>query len=526
MAAQSQAADVSQAMLTEPVSLSDWLIIAPVVTMIIGGALCLMLRKRTAVQPLLGVFFLALLVLIDSALLVRVLSDGPATMVMGNWLPPFGIAFTVDAFSAVLSLIAGVVALVAGVYALFDVDILSRRYGFYPLLLLLMAGVSGSFLTGDIFNLYVWFEVMLISSFGLLILGSEHRQLDGAVKYAFLNLIATTLFLVAVGYLYGVIGTLNMADIARTVGALPPDAPIATIATLFLLAFAMKAAAFPINFWLPASYHTPRIVVSAVFAGLLTKVGVYALIRILVMLLPENRAVLSDLVLWLAVLTMLTGVLGALAQNDIRRLLGYLVISGIGSMLVGVALGTAPAVGGALLYAIHSMLVMTALYFLVGIVRRIGGAFDLAALGGLYGANPFLAALFLILAFAVAGLPPFSGFWPKVVLVEASLKSGHGWLAASILVTGFLTSLAVGRIWLHVFWRGGPLGVADGAEQLPSATIPAEMRLTVYVPVIVLVLLVVAIGLWPEPWFGIAMTGAVGMIDPAAYIGSVFGGTP
>ena len=171
------------------------------------------------------------------------------------------------------------VAFVGSIYAVDDINTSGRRYGFYPFLLVLMAGVSGAFLTGDIFNLYVWFEVLLISSFGLLILGSEREQIDGALKYAVLNLMATTLFLITVGYLYAIFGTLNMADIAVKVRDYADTAPLMTLTALFVLAFSMKAAAFPVNFWLPASYHTPRVVVSALFAGLLTKVGVYALIR-------------------------------------------------------------------------------------------------------------------------------------------------------------------------------------------------------------------------------------------------------
>ena len=181
----------------------------------------------------------------------------------------------------------------ASLYALSDIDAGGRRFGFFPFLMFLMAGVTGAFLTGDIFNLYVWFEVLLISSFGLLVLGSEREQIDGAMKYAVLNLIGTTLFLIAVGYLYAIFGTLNMADIALKAAGLRDTAPLMTLAALFLLAFAMKAAAFPVNFWLPASYHTPRIVVSALFAGLLTKVGIYALIRVMVMLLPVEREALS-----------------------------------------------------------------------------------------------------------------------------------------------------------------------------------------------------------------------------------------
>src|SRR5690606_6163921 len=203
-------------------------------------------------------------------------------------------------------------------------------YGFYPFLLLMMAGVAGTFLTGDIFNLYVWFEILLISSFGLLVLGSSNAQLDGTMKYAFLNLVATMLFLITTGMLYGVFGTLNMADIARKAAGLKEIGPLITLATMFLLAFGAKAAAFPVNFWLPASYHTPQVVTSALFAGLLTKVGVYALIRILVMLLPAEREVLAELIGWIAIATMLAGILGALAESDIRRMMGFVVISGIG----------------------------------------------------------------------------------------------------------------------------------------------------------------------------------------------------
>ena len=232
--------------------------------------------------------------------------------------------------------------------------------------MLMMAGVGGAFLTGDIFNLYVWFEVFVISSFGLLVVGTDERRIDGAVKYAILNLVATTLFLIATGYLYGVFGTLNMADLHRKVAAAGAAAPMMTLATLYLVAFGMKAAAFPVNFWLPASYHTPKIVTSALFGGLLTKVGIYGLLRVLVMIMPAERMVLSGLIGWIAIATMIVGVVCALAQTDIRRMLGFALISGIGVMLAGLALGDAAGVSGAILYAVHSMLVMTALYLAVG----------------------------------------------------------------------------------------------------------------------------------------------------------------
>lgn len=524
MAVSSESVDISNAMIVAPVSPADWLIVAPTVLTILGGAICLMMRKDTAAQPRIGVLFLALLVFATGGLFLHVLDKGVITMVMGRWLPPFGIAFTADLTGAALAFVASLVAFSAGIYGILDVDGSGRRYGFYPFLLLLMTGVCGAFLTGDIFNLYVWFEVLLIASFGLLVLGNEQAQLDGAVKYALLNIIATTLFLLATGLLYGLYGTLNMADIAIKTREFGIDGPIATIAVLYFLAFGMKAAAFPVNFWLPASYHTPRIVVSAVFAGLLTKVGIYALLRIFVVLMPEARFQLEDLIALVAIATMLTGVFGALAQTDVRRLFGYLVISGIGSMLAGLAIGTTPALAGTIFYAIHSIVVMTALYMAAGVMNAMGGSYSLRELGGLYAASPAFAAVFLVLAFAVAGLPPFSGFWPKVILVEAAITTGHVWIAASILATGLLTSIAVGRVWVFAFWRGGPEGTPDGtagAGVLTSA--PGLARPVVWLPLGVLLALVVFMGIVPEPMFQVTGRGATSMVDPIGYVRSVFG---
>ena len=259
--------DLSTAQVIEPVAPADFLVIMPVVITVLAGALCLMMRKQTDRQPYVALPALGLLFIVCLGLFQRLLETGqPITMTMGRWLPPFGISFSVDLFGASFALVASFIALVVGIYAVVDISATNRRYGFYPFLLLMMTGVCGAFLTGDIFNLYVWFEVLLIASFGLIVLGSRPRQLDGAFKYAILNLIATTLFLVATGYLYGVMGTLNMADIAQKARAADLSGPMATIGTLYVLAFIMKAAAFPVNFWLPASYHTPRIVVSAVFS--------------------------------------------------------------------------------------------------------------------------------------------------------------------------------------------------------------------------------------------------------------------
>ncbi|MBB2687945.1 Na+/H+ antiporter subunit D [Rhizobium sophoriradicis] len=503
--------DLSAALVTAPVPLAHWLAILPVAHCITLGAVLLMVRAHPRLQSWLAISGLAGLALIDAALLAKVAAEGPLTMVMGRWLPPFGIAFTVDLFSALMAFAAALAGLAGGIYALADISESGRRYGFFPLLMLLMAGVTGAFLTGDVFNLYVWFEVLLISSFGLIILGSERQQIDGALKYAVLNLIATTLFLVGVGILYAVFGTLNMADIAGKARDISGTAPLMSLASLFLLAFAMKAAAFPVNFWLPAAYHTPRITVSALFAGLLTKVGIYALVRVMVMLLPAERAELSLVIALAAAATILVGALGALAENDVRRLFGHVVISGIGNMLAGVALGNAGGIAGAVFYALHSMVLMTALYLAAGEIARRGGGFCLSDLGGLYRQSGGFAALSLVLFLAACGLPPFSGFWPKVMLVKASLDSGAWWLAATILTGGFLTTIAFGRLFLLAYWRPAPMTLA-----------PSRSSWRTVLPVAALTVLTIGFGILPERLLALSQAAAAGLADPQAYLHSVF----
>lgn len=508
--------DLSAAFVMAPTALGDWLIILPPALMITAGALVMMVRHRIHLHARIAIPALVLLVLVDAALLWKVAAQGPVTMMMGRWLPPFGIAFTVDLFGALMCLAAGIVALAAGIAALKDINDSGRRYGFFPFLLLLMAGVSGAFLTGDIFNLYVWFEVLLISSFGLLILGSEREQIDGAMKYAVLNLIGTTLFLISVGYLYAIFGTLNMADITLKAREIE-GAPLMTLSALFVLAFAMKAAAFPVNFWLPASYHTPRITVSALFGGLLTKVGIYALMRIMVMLFPLQREELSFVIGVLAALTLVVAALGMLAQDDMRRLAGYAVIVGIGNMLAGIAVGTVAGISGALLYALHSIVAMTALYLVVGRAAALTGSFSLTASGGIYRVAPGFAFASLALFLAVAGLPPFSGLWPKIMLVKASLDIGAWWLAGTILLSGFLTTVALGRVFLFVYWR--PQASAEGRGG--AGAMPAEDRQMVW-PLYGLIAIVTVFGLLPEGPLSLSQMAAEGLLQPVAYIQSVF----
>jgi multicomponent Na+:H+ antiporter subunit D len=511
-------ADRSAAWVLDPVDLEQWLVLLPVAVPIAAGALLLMFRHRMRWHALLATGFMALTLAACAALLLRVMSFGPQAMTMGSWRPPYGITFEADATGALFALTATFVGLVCTLWSIVDITTTGRRYGFYSFLMVLMAGVNGVFLTGDIFNLYVWFEVFVISSFGLIILGSTRTQIDGATKYAVLNLVATTFFLVAVALLYGSFGTLNMADLTRVIAAKPTDAPLGTLATLLFAAFAMKAAAFPLNFWLPASYHTPRIVVAALFGAMLTKIGVYALLRVMAMILPLQLGALSGVVQWVAIATMMLGALGALAQDDLRRMVGFLVIAGVGSMLAGLAIGGVDALAGTIVYAVHSMLAMGAAYLLVGVVMARGGTASLARLGGLYTVQPFVAFLALLVFASIAGLPPGSGLWPKVMLVRASLAASSWGLAFALIASGFVMTLALFRVFALAFWRPAPAGMMSLPQDVPVR----DMRL----PVLCLSVLggaMLWLGLMPETVIAAARLAAAGLVDPSAYIGAVPG---
>jgi multicomponent Na+:H+ antiporter subunit D len=480
-----------------------------------------LLVRRCTAQRAIGVAGAAALLGAGIALLADVVANGIRTMQAGDWPAPYGITLVADLFSAIMVVLAGLIGLAVAIYALADIDPRRERYGYHPLFQILLMGVCGAFLTGDLFNLYVWFEVLLIASFVLLALGGERAQMEGAIKYVTINLIASTLFLVAVGVLYSAAGTLNMADLARKLPAVPQRGLLTAVATLFMVAFGIKAAFFPLFFWLPASYHTPPAAVSALFAGLLTKVGVYALLRTFTLIFVQDAGYTHTIILIAAGLTMIVGALGALAQHELRRTLSFLIVSHIGFAAMGLGLFTPLGLAGAIFYIIEDMIVLTALFMLAGAIRRRGGSERLDRLGGLYAAAPGLAALFLLPALSLSGVPPLSGFFAKLGLLRAGLAAGQYAIVAAMLVASFLTLLAVARIWSEVFWKDAPAGgepVALGGGWAP----PSLARS----PIVALAALIVTLGLAAGPVFELAQQAAGQLYEPSGYIRTVLGGAP
>ncbi len=489
----------------------DILLALPVLIPLTTSIAMLLCWSRRDIHRFISVVGAVLLLIASLALLNSVARNGIHATQLGNWPAPFGISFVADLFSAIMVVIAGLTAVVGAVYSLGSMDEARERFGYYPLLHMMFMGICGAFLTGDIFNLYVWFEVLLMSSFVLMALGGERAQLEGSIKYVTLNLLSSALFLTAVGILYGAAGTLNMADLAQQLSLLDQPGVVLTLAMLFLVAFGIKAAIFPLFAWLPASYHTPPIAVSAIFAGLLTKVGVYSLIRVFSLLFVQNITLTHGIILILAGLTMVTGVLGAVAQNEFRRVLAFHSISQIGYMIMGLGLFTPLALAGAIFYIMHHTVVKMNLFLVSGIVHRLRGSYELKDLGDVYKTHPWLAILFLIPAFSLAGFPPLFGFWAKLMLVQAGLQAEQYVIAATALLVGLLTAFSMVKIWAEAFWKKAPTPAQPDTRNLGFMV----------APVVGLTLITIAIGLVTQPFYDLMVDAADQLADPSAYIAAV-----
>ncbi len=430
---------------------------------------------------------------------------------LGDWPAPFGIILVADRLTVIMLLLAAMTGLAVVLYDIADPDPELRRLPFYPLFHFLLMGVNGAFVTGDLFNLFVFFEVLLIASYGLITLGASRRQLRAGFQFVVLNLLTSALFLFGVGALYGLTGTLNMADLAIKVPLVHEgDTALLHVAMMTLLVvFAAKAALLPLAFWLPDSYAAPPAPVSAMFGGIATKVGVYALLRVFTTVFAEIRAPAAEVLIFLGAVSMIVGVLGAVAQTEIRRLLSFHIISQIGYLAFGLALFTVGGVAAAVFYMVHYTIVKCALFLVSGLGERLGGAKDLKRLGGLAERSPTLALLFFVAAMSLAGLPPTSGFLSKYVLLAAGIAEGR-YVAVTIgLVAGLLTLFSMVKVWTMAFWGAQPEGdigrVSRG--QLAAAGLLVSFSAT--------------IALAAQPVYEFARSTAEQTLDTAAYVAAV-----
>jgi multicomponent Na+:H+ antiporter subunit D len=470
------------------------LVLLPLLTALATAFACVLAAGRPRLQLFLSWAGLSVLLVCAVSLLLQVESGGTLRIALGNWPPPFGIEFAADRLSASMILVAALMGAAALGFQMSDADPASPDEALLPLVHGMLAGACGAFLTADLFNLYVWFELTLICALGLMVRRATMRDLEATLKYFALNVVGTLLLLAAVALIYALTGHLNFIAIGQAADKIDP-AILLPFSSLLVVALLIKAAAFPFYAWLPASYHVLPAPLLALFAALLTKVGVYALLRVLGDVLAGSPEVLYQALGWLAVLTMVSGVLGAAYHWDMRRILAFHIVSQIGYMLLGIALASPAGSAGAMFYMWHNMVVKGGLILIAAIIFRLAGHYDLRRIGGLYSARPWLAVLFLVTALAQVGIPPLSGFWGKLLLVRESFAQGQAVWAAAALGVGVLTLYSMAKIWMEAFWKPHP----DPDWQ------PARARLApAYAVTTVLALLALGVGFCPEPFIAFA----------------------
>lgn len=503
--------------------MTQQLIFYPLLLQLLLAILLMFFWKNISWQRIISIAGSVLGLAVSVYVFSYIYSNGTQTIQVGNWDAPFGITFAADTLAVTLVLLTSIAGLAVSLFSSASIIPDRLRFGYFPIFHFLLLGLNGAFLTGDIFNLYVWFEIIIISSFVLITLGGEKAQLEGAVKYFTLNFLASMIFLTAIAVLYGLTGSLNMADLAVKVAQIENRALVEITAVLFLIGFGIKAAVFPLYFWLPASYHTPPSAVSAIFGGLLTKVGVYALIRVFTLIFVDD-VFLDQILLVIAILTLFSGGVGALVQNNIKKVFSYLIICHIGYMILGLGMFTEIAIAGTIFYLIHDIVVKTNLFMISGLIFRIKGSNSMRALGGFYSDYPKLSLLIFIPLFSLVGVPPLSGFWPKLSLITASFDTAGYWSLAAIIFASFITLVVIAKLWAEVFWKN-PKEILKRINFDYFHKIPRPRKIQFIAPIVFLSLVSLYIGFGAENIQILSSRIAQELMDNQQYIDAVLNNT-
>ena len=491
------------------------LVVLPIVIPLFTGMFLIMFKERIFFQRLLAFLALAGTSGVTYFLIYQIDHLGIQTLQMGSWPAPYGITLAIDMFSALLLLTGNIVALLCLLFAFRSLDPQIETTYFYPLFLFLITGVNGSFITGDLFNLYVFFEVLLIASYVLVSLGGKRRQLREAMKYVVINVISSTLFLFAIAYLYSLTGTLNLAHLSVRVAESGQDGFTTVLALLLLLVFAIKAGLF-LFFWLPGAYSAPPTAIAALFAALMTKVGIYAIFRMFTLVFYHQLSITHLFIGILAAVTMILGGLGASAFGEIKQILTYNVIIGAGFILAGLATYTPEGLGGSVFYLIHDMISKALVFLIGGTIIHLTGTTKLKDMSGLIRSHPVLGWMFFLAILALAGIPPLSGFVGKVLVTEGTFSSGYYWLGAIGLAASLMILYSLLKIFMNAFWGETVLSIEE-----EKGTTRGLM-----LPVVTLAALTVVIGLFAGFFVPYIEQAAYGLLHPELYIEAVFAGKP
>ncbi|HIW99778.1 MAG TPA: Na+/H+ antiporter subunit D [Candidatus Nesterenkonia stercoripullorum] len=499
-----------------------------------GAGFAFAFYRNQKIQKVITLVTLGMTVVLEVVLLAHVWEGGAQAVHLAGWPAPFGISLVVDRFAALMLVVSSLITLAVLLYAVGQGAAEEKQDAgpvsiFFPTYLILVAGVSNAFLAGDLFNMYVGFEIFLTASYVLLTLGGGEQRIRAGVTYVVVSIISSMLFLIAIALIYAATGTVNLADLAIKLGELPDDTQL-MLHVMLLVAFAIKAAVFPLAFWLPDSYPTAPAPVTAVFAGLLTKVGIYAMIRTETLLFPGDQ--INTVLMVIALLTMIVGILGALAQSDIKRVLSFTLISHIGYLVFGMALLSVVGMASTIYYVAHHITIQTSLFLVTGLIERRGGTANVDRLGSLAKISPVLALLFFIPAMNLAGIPPFSGFIGKLGMMQGGIAQDT-WITWTLVigsvVTSLLTLLAMARIWTKAFWRK-----AEDAEEpdrllqprtldLARAANGRLMPLNMVAPTALLVGLSLAFTVFAGPLMEFSRAAAQDMFERTPYLEAVLG---
>jgi multicomponent Na+:H+ antiporter subunit D len=489
------------------------ILVLPVLLPLLFMVVLIFTRRWLVFQQAFSLLSSIVLMAVSVMILIDVQHNGIMVMQTGSWPAPYGITLVADIFSAIMMLTTSFVSVIIMIYSPGFIDRERQTAGYFPLVFGLLMGVNGAFITGDIFNMYVWYEVMLTSSFVLIALGGSEAQLRGSIKYVTINFVASIFFVAAIGILYGQAGTLNMADLAEKMRSWENNTFINSSLMLFFIAFSIKSALVPFFFWLPASYHTPPIAITALFAGTLTKVGVYTMFRFYSLFVVFEQQFWMIFILSLSGITMLIGVLMAASQFDIRKILSFHIISQIGYMIMGLGIFTVAGIGGAIYFTVHNMLSKTNTFLAGGLVYQKSGSYDLKYLGGLYKSSPLLAILFFIPALSLAGIPPLPGFFGKFLLIKGGFEAQQYLITAIAILTGLFTLFSMVKIWNETYWKKQPEVVKQGGKVHPSTLVAT----------IVLATAVVLMGVFAGPVIDLCYQAAGQIVNPDLYIRTVLG---
>lgn len=488
------------------------MIVLPLIVPIITGVLLVFLRDYLKLQRIISFITVLFVAGVSLVLLEQVQQNGIMRLDFSGWLPPFGILFVADSFALLLVATSAVATLACLLYAFATIGERYERMFFYPFVLFLLAGVNGSFLTGDIFNLFVCFEVMLLASYVLVAIGGERIQLRESIKYVLINVVASWMFLVALAFLYGTVKTLNMAHIAQRVAEAGQDPLLTTVSIVFLVVFALKAGLL-LFFWLPGSYSVPPTAVQAIFAALLTKVGIYALIRTFTLMFPHQPEVTHTIIGVMAGLTILLGCMGAFAGKDVRTIASYNVIIGVGFILIGLAVGNEYGYAGAVYYLIHDILAKALLFLLVGMMTYLTGEIVVKNMNGLIRNYPLFGWLYFLVMIALAGIPPLSGFIGKVLIGQGAIEGGNYVLLALGFASSVIVLYSLLRIFLASFY--GETSISDDDKvEIPPFTMGAFVMLAVAI---------IALGVGAEWLAPYVENAAETLANPSIYIEAILG---